>query len=204
MLLEHAMKVLAKNGLISEAEFSDFMRGEKGGEQFYDLPNEYTYTDAKKYFAGAFDSRITPDADEELLDRVWFTRVRSADKVRFERTYKQFEKYQDGEPLKLYRGIVMLDGKEIDLDDSGVCWTFNPKKAKVWAEDAYEKAVTIYHADPDKAEMYVLTATTDIDNARLPYSFWLAGRFERAEYEVRLKHNIPKDRIKYKRIPKGD
>lgn len=200
MLLEHAMNILAKHGLVSEAQFSDFMKFEKGGKPLLDLPNDYSYTDARKYFAAAFDSRITPDVDEETLNRVWFTRLKAADKVRFERTYKQFEKYRAGEPIKLYRGIVMYDGKSIDLDDSGVCWTYSAKKAKAWAENAFDHAVLEWHIDPDAAEMYVLSAVTDIDNTRLPYSIWLAGRFERPEYEVRLKHNIPKDKIQCKRI----
>jgi hypothetical protein len=33
----------------------------------------------------------------------------------------------------------------------------------------------------------ILTDTTTLDNCRLPYSIWLAGRFERPEWEVRVK-----------------
>lgn len=204
MLFEHARQVLKRNGLLVEAEFSDFMKGERGGEPFYDLDNDYSYQDARRYFAGAFDSRITPDCDDDLLDRVWFTKVKSKDKVRFERAYKQFEQYRDGEPLVLYRGVVMHDGKEVDTEDAGVCWTYSPRTAKKWAEDSFEKQVYNFHKDPDSMEMYVMKGTTTLDNARLPYSIWLSGRFERSENEVRLKQGIPSNRITLKKIPKPE
>lgn len=204
MLFEHARQVLKQNGFLVEAEFSDFMKGERGGEPFYDLDNDYSYQDARRYFAGAFDGRIQPDCDDDLLDCVWFNRVKSKDKVRFERTYKQFEKYLNGEPLVLYRGVVMRDGKEVDIEDAGVCWTYSPRTAKTWAEDSFEKQVYNFHRDPDSMEMYVMKGITTLDNARLPYSIWLAGRFERSENEVRLKHSIPADRITLKKLPKND
>lgn len=203
MLLENAMKLLAANGFISEARFSDFMKSERGGEPFYDLPNDYSYEQARAYFAGAFNSKITPSSDKESVDKVWFTYLNSRDRSRFEQTYKQFAKYQDGEPLKLYRGIVMYDDEELDLSNSGVCWTFSPRIAKRWAEDAFERAVYNRRIDPDKATMYIVSGITTLDNARLPYSIWLAGRFERGEREVRLKRNIPKKKLTYKIVPKN-
>lgn len=200
MILEHAIKLLAANGFITEAQFSNFMKSEKGGEPFYDLSNDYSYEQARAYFACAFDGNLTPTADKETVDKVWFNRLRASDRLRFEQTYKQFAKYQDGEPLKLYRGVVIYDGSELDLSDAGVCWTYSPRLARRWAEDAFERAVYIRHINPDKAKMYVVSGITTIDNARLPYSIWLAGRFERGEKEVRLKRSIPKNRLTYKII----
>lgn len=108
---------------IFESEIRDeFMKGEHGGEAFYDLPNDYKPIDALRYFA------INVVAGkEDISDDIWEKKV------------------QD----------------------------INANRADV--------------SELDGCKKYVLTCTTTLDNCRLPYSFWLAGRFDGKEWEVRIK-----------------
>ena len=90
----------------------------------------------------------------------------------------------------MYRGIVLNGNKEVDLDKPGECWSFSSKKAMDWANDIWDKMVydhIVSNSELVDCDKMILFGETTLDNCRLPYSIWLAGRFERPEWEVRVK-----------------
>lgn len=185
MELLEAKQILNTNGyvLIESAIKGDYIRGERGGEPYFDLPNEYSYSDAKRTFIEAI---YGPNKD---VEKYW-NQLNSKRKQQFEKTYEQFERYKSGEPIKLYRGLVITSGKELDMNKPGECWSFSSKKAKTWAENIWDFMVYNHIVNSEElhnSDKYVLVGETTLDNCRLPYSIWLAGRFERPEWEVRIK-----------------
>lgn len=97
---------------------------------------------------------------------------------------------EPGVPIKLYRGLILLKGEEIDLNEAGVCWSFNKNIAKLWIEGIWKNMLHNHYLNDTElkeCDKYILTATTSLSNCALPYSFWLAGKFERPEWEVRIK-----------------
>ena len=200
MNIYEAQQILHKNGFILESSIKgDFIKGEKGGEPYFDLPNDYTYEDARRYFMEAIYGKL----DDEQLQTRWDNYVRVSRINQFERTYKQFERYRDGEPIKLYRGLVLSSDKEIDLEKPGECWSFSLPVAKKWVEGIWNDMVHNHifnHTELVDCKKYILRGETTLDNCRLPYSFWLAGRFERPEWEVRVKDENKVKIIKTKEI----
>lgn len=179
---------LLRKVLSESAEKGDFMKGERGGEQFYNLANNYTLEDAKYYFASAIIGEKAKD--KVYLKDWWKYQLPASRKKQFEKTYNQFESYRNGAQIKLFRGLVVKNDKEVDMNKAGECWSFSNAKARVWAEDIWDKIVYKHIMDDSELEMsrkIVFTASTELDNCRLPYSLWLAGRFERPEWEVRIK-----------------
>lgn len=179
---------------IFESEIRDeFMKGERGGEAFYDLPNDYKPIDALRYFAINVVAGKEDISDDTKLTNWWYNRCTADRKRQFKKTYKKFESYRNGKRIILYRGIVIKPNIKIDFDKLGVCWSFDSKTAADWADDIWEKKVQDINANRtviselDGCKKYVLTCTTTLDNCRLPYSFWLAGRFDGKEWEVRIK-----------------
>jgi len=163
----------------------DFVAGEKGGEPYFDLPNDYTYDDARQWFCDAVVGKKNLD-----LDAIWENYISAARKHQFERTYNKFEKYKQGKSIKLYRGIVLNGNSEVELDKPGECWSFSSKKAMDWANDIWDKMVydhIVSNSEIEDCDKVILFGETTLDNCRLPYSIWLAGRFERPEWEVRVK-----------------
>lgn len=174
--------------ILESARKGEYISGEHGGEKFADLPNDYTYEDARRYFASAIIGEKDAN-DKERLEIWWNNWCGSARKRQFERTYAKFEEYRNGEPIKLYRGLVVKAGTEIDLDRAGECWSFSRAMVGRWIDEIWDTMVykhIMTASQLEDCQKYVLTGTTTLDNCRLPYSFWLAGRFERPEWEVRL------------------
>lgn len=185
MELLEAKQILNTNGyvLVESAIKGDYIRGEHGGEPYFDLPNEYSYSDAKRIFIEAI---YGPNKD---VEKYW-NQLNSKRKQQFEKTYEQFERYKSGEPIKLYRGLVLNVDKELDLNKPGECWTFNKRKAITWAEDIWDNMVFKHVMNKSNLEYcnkFIMIGETTLKNCRLPYSLWLAGRFERPEWEVRIK-----------------
>ena len=181
MNLYEAADILHKNGFLMESSIKgDFAKGEKGGEPYFDLPNDYTYEDARRYFM-----------DDEDIQIYWDNYLRKSRIKQFETTYKQFEDYKNKtKQIKLYRGLVLNRDKEVDLDNAGECWSFNKNVAVKWVDGIWDNMVfnhIVNRAALEDCKKVILTATTTLDNCRLPYSIWLAGRFERPEWEVRVK-----------------
>ena len=178
----------------------DFAKGEKGGEPYFDLPNDYTYEDARRYFMEAIYGKL----DDEDIQIYWDNYLRKSRIKQFETTYKQFEDYKNKtKQIKLYRGLVLNRDKEVDLDNAGECWSFNKNVAVKWVEGIWDNMVynhLVNRADLEDCKKVILTATTTLDNCRLPYSIWLAGRFERPEWEVRVKDESKVKIIKSKEI----
>lgn len=157
----------------------------KVGELYYDLPNKFGYDEARQWFCDAVVGKKNLD-----LDGIWENYISASRKHQFERTYNQFKKYADGKTIKLYRGIVLNGNKEVDLDKPGECWSFSSKKAMDWANDIWDKMVydhIVSNSELEDCDKMILFGETTFDNCRLPYSIWLAGRFERPEWEVRVK-----------------
>lgn len=188
MNLYEAKHILNANGYILESSMKgDFAKGEKGGEPYFNLSNDYSYSDAKRIFVQAKYGE--KNSDESLID-IWNNYISAAEKKQFNKTYEQFEKYKAGEPIKLYRGLVITSGEELDVNKPGECWSFSSKKAKTWAENIWDIMVYNHIVNSEElhnSDKYVLVGETTLDNCRLPYSIWLAGRFERPEWEVRVK-----------------
>ena len=188
MNLYEAKQILNANGYILESSIKgDFAKGEKGGEPYFDLPNDYSYSVAKRIFVEAKYGK--KNSDESLID-IWNNYISAAEKKQFNKTYEQFEKYKAGEPIKLYRGLVITSGKELDMNKPGECWSFSSKKARTWAENIWDIMVYNHIVNSEElhnSDKYVLVGETTLDNCRLPYSIWLSGRFERPEWEVRVK-----------------
>lgn len=186
MSLNEAIIELEEHGYMVESSIKgNFVNGEKGGEDFHNLGNDYDYDFAKRVFASAICGQKCMTLPMEEVDKYWYNYINKTRKNQFEKTYQQFEKYKNGEPIKLYRGLVMEDGKEVDEDLLGICWSFNKNVAKRWVEEIHDNMV--YRHIGKDLKLYIYTCETDIDNCDLPYSIWLAGRFERTEWEVRLK-----------------
>jgi hypothetical protein len=185
---------LTKNDLktirtvLESATRGEYLSGEHGGEKFVHLSNGYTYEDAKRYFASAIIGEKEAN-DPKRLEIWWNNYCRKARKEQFERTYAQFEKWRNGEPIKIYRGLVVKSGTEIDLDRAGECWSFSRPMVTRWVDGIWDTMVynhIMTASQLEDCQKYVLTGMTTLDNCRLAYSFWLAGRFERPEWEVRL------------------
>jgi len=188
MNLYEAADILHKNGFLMESSIKgDFAKGEKGGEPYFDLPNDYTYEDARRYFMEAIYGKL----DDEDIQIYWDNYLRKSRIKQFETTYKQFEDYKNNtKQIKLYRGLVITGGNEIDMDKPGECWSFNQATARRWVENIWDIMVINHRVNADElhnSKKVILYGTTTLDNCRLPYSIWLAGRFERPEWEVRVK-----------------
>ena len=188
MNLYEAADILHKNGFLMESSIKgDFAKGEKGGEPYFDLPNDYTYDDARRYFMEAIYGKL----DDEDIQIYWDNYLRKSRIKQFETTYKQFEDYKNNtKQIKLYRGLVITGGNEIDMDKPGECWSFNQATARRWVENIWDIMVINHKVNADElhnSKKVILYGTTTLDNCRLPYSIWLAGRFERPEWEVRVK-----------------
>lgn len=201
MNLYEAADILNKNGFLMESSIKgDFAKGEKGGEPYFDLPNDYTYEDARRYFMEAIYGKL----DDEDIQVYWDNYLRKSRIKQFETTYKQFEDYKNNtKQIKLYRGLVLNRDKEVDLDNAGECWSFNKNVAVKWVDGIWDNMVYNHIVNEDDLEdckKVILTATTTLDNCRLPYSIWLAGRFERPEWEVRVKDESKVKIIKSKEI----
>lgn len=190
MLLAEAKTILKKNGYIVESNVKgDFVKGERGGEKFKTLSNDYTYDDARRYFASAIIGEEKAN-DETYLNNWWDGIMRKSRKNQFEKTYAAFEKIKAAGKAKLYRGVIVNKGEEIDTEHAGVCWSFSASMPRRWVEDIWDKMVyshVINNSELEDCVKVIFTATTTVDNMLLPYSFWLAGRFERPEWEIRLK-----------------
>ena len=178
----------------------DFAKGEKGGEPYFDLPNDYTYEDARRYFMEAIYGKL----DDEDIQIYWDNYLRKSRIKQFETTYNQFEDYKNKtKQIKLYRGLVITGGNEIDMDKPGECWSFNQATARRWVENIWDIMVINHKVNADElhnSKKVILYGTTTLDNCRLPYSIWLAGRFERPEWEVRVKDESKVKIIKSKEI----
>lgn len=188
MNLYEAADILHKNGFLMESSIKgDFAKGEKGGEPYFDLPNDYTYDDARRYFMEAIYGKL----DDEDIQIYWDNYLRKSRIKQFETTYNQFEDYKNNtKQIKLYRGLVLNRDKEVDLDKAGECWSFNKNVAVKWVDGIWDNIVfnhIVNRTELEDCKKVILTATTTLDNCRLPYSIWLAGRFERPEWEVRVK-----------------
>lgn len=201
MNLYEAADILHKNGFLMESSIKgDFAKGEKGGEPYFDLPNDYEYSDAKRIFIEAKYGK--KNNDESLVD-VWHNYIKATEKKQFEKTYEQFEQYKSGAPIKLYRGLVITGENEVDMDKPGECWSFSQATARRWAENIWDIMVINHKVNADElhnSKKVILYGTTTLDNCRLPYSIWLAGRFERPEWEVRVKDESKVKIIKSKEI----
>jgi sulfatase maturation enzyme AslB (radical SAM superfamily) len=201
MNLYEAADILHKNGFLMESSIKgDFAKGEKGGEPYFDLPNDYTYEDARRYFMEAIYGKL----DDEDIQIYWDNYLRKSRIKQFETTYKQFEDYKNKtKQIKLYRGLVITGGNEIDMDKPGECWSFNQATARRWVENIWDIMVINHRVNADElhnSKKVILYGTTTLDNCRLPYSIWLAGRFERPEWEVRVKDESKVKIIKSKEI----
>jgi len=201
MNLYEAADILHKNGFLMESSIKgDFAKGEKGGEPYFDLPNDYTYEDARRYFMEAIYGKL----DDEDIQIYWDNYLRKSRIKQFETTYKQFEDYKNNtKQIKLYRGLVITGGNEIDMDKPGECWSFNQATARRWVENIWDIMVINHKVNADElhnSKKVILYGTTTLDNCRLPYSIWLAGRFERPEWEVRVKDESKVKIIKSKEI----
>ena len=188
MDLLESFEILNKNGFLLERN-TDYMEGEKGGEKYYDLPNDYSYNEALKIFVSAIFKYTDFDSDE-LVQEYVEKHVTKYDMNKFTKNYNQFESYKKGEPIKIYRGIVLKGDEKLDLDDIGECWTFNRNVAKEWVIGYYKSKkyeAFMNHTKFEDYHLYVVSGTTELDNCRLPYSLWLAGKFDRNECEVRVK-----------------
>ena len=188
MNLYEAADILNKNGFLMESSIKgDFAKGEKGGAPYFDLPNDYTYEDARRYFMEAIYGKL----DDEDIQIYWDNYLRKSRIKQFETTYNQFEDYKNKtKQIKLYRGLVLNRDRELDLDPAGERWTFNKNVAVKWVDGIWDNMVfnhIVNGNDLEDCKKVILTATTTLDNCRLPYSIWLAGRFERPEWEVRVK-----------------
>lgn len=201
MNLYEAADILHKNGFLMESSIKgDFAKGEKGGEPYFDLPNDYTYEDARRYFMEAIYGKL----DDEDIQIYWDNYLRKSRIKQFETTYNQFEDYKNKtKQIKLYRGLVITGGNEIDMDKPGECWSFNQATARRWVENIWDIMVINHKVNADElhnSKKVILYGTTTLDNCRLPYSIWLAGRFERPEWEVRVKDESKVKIIKSKEI----
>ncbi len=190
MLLSEAKEILMQNGYIVESSVKgDFVKGERGGEKYKELSNDYTYDDARRFFIAAIYGESVANDPEQLENR-WNTYLTKSRKNQFEKTYAAFEKIKAAGKAKLYRGVVVNKGEEIDTEHAGVCWSFSASMPRRWVEGIWDNMVynhVVNRSELEDCHKVIFTATTSVDNMLLPYSFWLAGRFERPEWEIRLK-----------------
>ena len=191
MDINEAKSILENSGYFVEAR-TDYMAGEKGGEKFFNLPNDYDKTRAKQiYLSGMFGDKWLDKSTEEI-DEYVENHLSKYNINKFYKNYEQFEKYKNGAPIRLYRGITLKDGEELDTSDLGVCWTFNRYVAKEWVIGIYKQMEFNHFMNGyprENLRLYILSGTTDLSNCRLLYSLWLAGKFDRNECEVRIKDN---------------
>ena len=81
MNIYEAADILNKNGFLMESSIKgDFAKGEKGGEPYFDLPNDYTYEDAKRYFMEAIYGKL----DDEDIQVYWDNYLRKSRIKQFE------------------------------------------------------------------------------------------------------------------------
>lgn len=190
MLLSEAKEILMQNGYIVESSVKgDFVKGERGGEKYKELSNDYTYDDARRFFIAAIYGESVANDPEQLENR-WNTYLTKSRKNQFEKTYAAFEKIKAAGKAKLYRGVVVNKNKEIDTEHAGVCWSFSSSLPRKWVEGIWDNMVynhVVNRSELEDCHKVIFSATTSVDNMLLPYSFWLAGRFERPEWEIRLK-----------------
>lgn len=173
--------------IVESVNRGEYIKGESGGESFLELSNDYSRTEALKYFLCGITNRIKLNStDEEVKEFANSSLLPRARMKQFEKTYEKFEQFKEQGSIKLWRGLVLTDGAEVDLGKSGECWSFSRAVPRRWVDEIVDRAAMkhILHEDTRK---YILTGRVDVDNCRLPYSFWLAGRFERPEWEVRVK-----------------
>lgn len=138
MLLSEAKQILKANGyVLKEGTYTDFEKGEVGGEEFKKLPNDFTRSEAMLYFASALSKKV----NLENVNTFFLNYVPYERKAQFNKTYAQFLKYQEGRPIKLYRAVVIDGDEELNLDDSGVCWSFSRNVAMEWAERIIDKHI---------------------------------------------------------------
>lgn len=196
MELFKAFKILTGNGyLIESANKGDFVKGEQGGSEFIGLSNDYTKDEAIYYFASAI---IGEKAKNNGYLDWWNYMCPKSVKNRFETVYNKFESFKNGSKLKLYRGITVPEDEKPDLNRPGICWSFTVQGAKNFLERIWDDMVQ-KHLTYGQSK-YLMKGTTTLDNCDLPYSLWLAGRFERKEWEVRIKDETQVKILNYKEV----
>ena len=191
-LNEDGSEVLSKNDkqFQESAVRGEYTKGERGGEEFWNSPNDYTRAEALHAFAmGAGASWLKDGTEEE--HEVWLKyNAPKRTEANFERTFAKFEEYRKGKPIRLYRGIILKDGEPVDDERKGECWSMSRNVSVNWVDGIWDNMVykhIVNGAALEKMKKYLFVGTTTLDNCRLLYSFFLAGRFERNEWEVRLK-----------------
>lgn len=201
MLLREAKRILHANGYILESAIKgDYIKGEHGGEQFLNIPNDKIDDElARFYFAAAIIGAETA-ADSEYLNNWWNYRLTKTRKTQFEKTWTKLKSYLEGAPIRLYRGVILRDGAKLDLDKAGDCWSFVAKMPKNWLDRIWDEGIMKHTIHPDVDKKVILIGTTDISNCRVAYSLWLAGRFERNEWEVRIKDESKVKILSYKEV----
>lgn len=196
MELFEAFKILIGNGyLIESTNKGDFVSGERGGEEFIGLSNDYTKDEAIYYFASAI---IGNKAKNKGYVEWWNYMCPKSVKNRFKTVYNKFESFKNGSPLKLYRGITVSEDENPDLKRPGICWSFTVQGAKNFLERIWDDMVQ-KHLTYGQTK-YLMQGTTTLDNCDLPYSLWLAGRFERKEWEVRIKDETKVNILNWKEV----
>lgn len=191
MLLSEAKDILAKHGYICESEIrGDYIKGEKGNENFLGLSNDYTKEDAMRYFASAIIGEEKAKDAEKV--QTWFNSNLStaSQRARFNKTWETFEKFRTEGQGVLYRGIILNKNTEVDDNKPGVCWSYSRSMPRKWIESIWEHMVekhVMTGAELNDYKKIIFTAKVNLNDMDLPYSFWLAGRFERNECEVRLR-----------------
>lgn len=196
MELFKAFKILTGNDyLIESANKGDFVKGEQGGSEFIGLSNDYTKDEAIYYFASAI---IGNKAKNNGYLDWWNYMCPKSVKNRFDTVYNKFESFKNGSPLKLYRGITVPEDEKPDLKRPGICWSFTVQGAKNFLERIWDDMVQ-KHLSYGQSK-YLMQGTTTLDNCDLPYSLWLAGRFERKEWEVRIKDETEVKILNWKEV----
>jgi len=197
MELFEAFKILTGNGyLIESTNKGDFVSGERGGEEFIGLSNDYTKDEAIYYFASAIIGNKAENKDY-VVD-LWNYMCPKSVKKRFETVYNKFESFKSGNDINLYRGIVIPEDEKPDLEKPGVCWSFTVQGAKNFLERIWDDMVQ-KHLTYGQSK-YLMQGTTTLDNCDFPYSLWLAGRFERKEWEVRIKDDTKVKILNWKEV----
>lgn len=191
MLLSEAKEILKQHGYICESDMrGDYIKGEKGGENFRGLSNDYTYEDALRYYASAIIGEEAAKNPNKV--DTWFhsNLSNASQRARFKKTWETFEKFRQAGGAVLYRGIMLAQDVEVDSNKPGDCWSFNRSMPRQWVDDIWDREVEKFihlGGELKDCKKVIFTGKTGVDNMDLPYSFWLAGRFERNECEVRLR-----------------
>lgn len=197
MELFEAFKILTGNGyLIENTNKGDFVKGEQGGEEFIGLSNDYTKDEAIYYFASAIIGNKAKNKDY-IVDW-WNYMCPKSVKKRFETVYNKFESFKNGNAINLYRGVVIPEDETPDLEKPGVCWSFTLQGGKNFLERIWDDMVQKHTSYGKKKIMF--QGNTTLDNCDLPYSLWLAGRFERKEWEVRIKDETKVKILNWKEV----